>query len=171
MSALLRESVCLTALLLARPRRWYNHYLNLKQEFIVKLSHHGLLDRLNNQSNSIGFINDFVFGYLIADSIVKAEANNLDLKRISAKFWDLMITAYTFGRHNTKPTVLQLMNKDNDLAKEFFRCDRRELIVYLTKVRIKLPLTISNMVFLMNYLSIKHPDVSKMTPEVLKNIL
>lgn len=79
------------------------------EEFYVKLSHHALLDRLNNKSNSIGFINDFIFGYLIADCIVKAEASNLNLKKISAKFWDLMITAYGVCDQSSRQDLFTLI--------------------------------------------------------------
>lgn len=41
-----------------------------EDEYLAKLSHHALLDRIPNTSDLIGFINDFIFGYLIADSIV-----------------------------------------------------------------------------------------------------
>ena len=69
-------------------------YQPSEEEFYVKLSHHALLDRLNNKSNSIGFINDFIFGYLLADCFVRKEATKVDLPKMSAKFLDLMITAY-----------------------------------------------------------------------------
>lgn len=64
------------------------------EEFYVKLSHHALLDRIKNKTNSIGFINDFIFGYLIADALVKHEAEEINLKDISTKFWDLMVISY-----------------------------------------------------------------------------
>lgn len=65
----------------------------------------------------------------------------------------------------------RLLDENNDLAKSIFRYDRSELLVYLTKIKTKLPLTANNMVFLINHLSVKHPDICKITPAALNNIL
>ena len=80
------------------------------EEFYGKLSHHALLDRINNKSNSIGFINDFIFGYLIADSVVRKESDNLNLKQLGAKFWDLMITAYGVCDESSRQALFSIIN-------------------------------------------------------------
>lgn len=85
------------------------------EEFYVKLSHHALLDRINNKSNSIGFINDFIFGYLIADCLVKNEASELDLKKVSAKFWDLMVTSYGVCDECSRKSLFEMI-KNSGIA-------------------------------------------------------
>lgn len=98
------------------------------EEFYVKLSHHALLDRLNNKANTIGFINDFIFGYLIADCIVKSEAQSLDLKKVSAKFWDLMITAYGVCNQSSRKELFELI-QDNNIS--FPQAKQLEMDIHL----------------------------------------
>lgn len=67
-----------------------------EDEFMAKLAHHALLDRIPNTSNLIGFINDFIFGYLIAEGITDdGISKTLDIDAIGDKYWDLMITAFS----------------------------------------------------------------------------
>ena len=61
-------------------------------EFADKLSHHALLDRISMYSNQIGFLNEFIFGLLIADSVIN---NILDPTELSGKYLDLAITSYS----------------------------------------------------------------------------
>lgn len=96
---ILEEAVAETGSIEEYLKRYENElgneiYQPSAEEFYVKLSHHALLDRIKNKANSIGFINDFIFGYLIADALVKGEATDLKLTDIDLKFWDLMIISY-----------------------------------------------------------------------------
>lgn len=60
-------------------------------EFINKLSHHALLDRVSLQKNQIGFLNDFIFGFLIAQAVVDC---CLPPAELTGKYLDLAATAY-----------------------------------------------------------------------------
>lgn len=62
-----------------------------ESEFLTKLSHHALLDRVSMQSNLIGFINDFIFGYMIGICIIN---NHLPSNELQGKYFDILITAY-----------------------------------------------------------------------------
>lgn len=67
-----------------------------EEEFLAKLSHHALLDRIPNTANLIGFINDFIFGFLIADFLLSRPISSKNSwSEIKEKYWDLMITAYS----------------------------------------------------------------------------
>lgn len=63
-----------------------------ESEFLNKLSHHALLDRLSSQSNQIGFINDFIFGQMIAQAAIE---QYLPPSELSGKYLDIAITAYS----------------------------------------------------------------------------
>lgn len=60
-------------------------------EFLTKLSHHALLDRVSTQNNLIGFINEFIFGLLIAESVVSGHLSRDELK---GKYLDIAVTAF-----------------------------------------------------------------------------
>lgn len=61
-------------------------------EFITKLSQHALLDRVSTQSNLIGFINEFIFGLMIANAVVE---NRLPASELQGKYLDIAVTAYS----------------------------------------------------------------------------
>lgn len=61
-------------------------------EFLTKLSQHALLDRVSVQKNLIGFINEFIFGLMIARSVVD---NRLPAAELEGKYLDIAVTAYS----------------------------------------------------------------------------
>lgn len=63
-----------------------------EDEFLYKLVHHALLDRVSSQSNKIGFINDFIFGLFIADGVLSEAISKSEL---TSKYIDLALTAYS----------------------------------------------------------------------------
>ena len=62
-----------------------------EDEFISKLVHSALLDRVNVNSNKIGFINEFIFGILIGDAILEKD---IDIKDVSEKYLNFAISSY-----------------------------------------------------------------------------
>lgn len=60
-------------------------------EFLNKLSHHALLDRLSSQRNQIGFLNDFIFGYMIAEAVCH---KYLPPAELTGKYLDFAVTSY-----------------------------------------------------------------------------
>lgn len=64
-----------------------------QEEFINKLIHHALLDRIPNSSNSIGFINYFIFGYLLIQRTIERVDGNLEYSKIDKKYWNIMVIA------------------------------------------------------------------------------
>lgn len=63
-----------------------------KNELVDKLSHHALLDRVSVQSNQIGFLNEFIFGLMIANSVLYG---NKDANKVTGKYLDLAVTSYS----------------------------------------------------------------------------
>lgn len=63
-----------------------------ENEFITKLSQHALLDRISFQSNQVGFINEFVFGLLIAKAVIEDKIN---ISELQGKYLDIVVSAYS----------------------------------------------------------------------------
>lgn len=84
-----------------------------EDEYLAKLSHHALLDRIPNTSDLIGFINDFIFGYLIADSIVHDNQDIVAISDVKDKYWELMITSYGVCCDNNRNLLYKLMQESN----------------------------------------------------------
>ena len=62
-------------------------------QFVGKLLHHALLDRVAYRKNQIGFINDFVFGYFLGQAILNGD-NDLEKAYWDYKYIDLISTSY-----------------------------------------------------------------------------
>lgn len=73
-----------------------------EEEFATKLAGHALLNRVSPRKNDIGFINDFIFGILIGDNIIK---DNRILKSMSSQHIVIACTAYS-GRSEEKKEQL-----------------------------------------------------------------
>lgn len=108
------------------------------------------------------------------DWSIVALINDLAYREYKGKQWPEMLknklrihlSDYNLGAH-----ISQLLNNDNDLAKSIYRFDRQELLVYLSGLKTKLPLTANNMVYLINHLFIHNVEVEKVTPTALYSIL
>lgn len=63
-----------------------------ENEFVSKISQHTLLDRVSTQNNLIGFINDYIFGIMIAKAILEEK---MPVNELQGKYLDLLITSYS----------------------------------------------------------------------------
>lgn len=70
-----------------------NNYAEPEEdEFIMKLVHHALLDRVKPRSNYIGFINEFIFGFFIGEAVSSGE---LRLPDVADKYFEMSINAFS----------------------------------------------------------------------------
>lgn len=75
-------------------------------EFINKLSQHALLDRISMQNNQIGFINDFIFGLMIAHSTLNGQ---LSIDELGGKYIDIATTAFSAHAFNKRKELYDLI--------------------------------------------------------------
>lgn len=76
--------------------RYKNKYLTEEgilsaDEFIKRVSHNYLLDRISVNSNQISFINEFIFGILIGDAVIDGI---LEGEELYERFIDISVTAF-----------------------------------------------------------------------------
>ena len=75
-----------------------------EEEFATKLAGHALLNRISPTKNYIGFINDFVFGVFIGESLVE----NVDLLNLAdAKYIDIACTAFASRSMENRYKLMQ----------------------------------------------------------------
>lgn len=77
-----------------------------EEEFATKLAGHALLNRVSPRKNEIGFINDFIFGILIGDDIVK---NPSILEKMDGKYVEIACTAYASRSEEKRDRLLELV--------------------------------------------------------------
>lgn len=84
-----------------------------ESEFLTKLSHHALLDRVSSQSNQIGFLNDFIFGLMIVQALERRCLLPSDVK---GKYLDLAITALSAASAEKRNKLYGILS--STIAKE-----------------------------------------------------
>ena len=83
-------------------------------EFIGKILHHALLDRIIYRQNQIGFINEFVFGYFLGQAILNGDSV-LENACWDYKYIDLISTAYAIDGIAGKEEIQDKINNCIDL--------------------------------------------------------
>lgn len=69
------------------------------------------------------------------------------------------------------PEIINIFDKSSDIAKNFYRMDRKSLLLFLAcKMQQTVPLTLSNIVYITNLLWVKDYEIKKITPKLLKDI-
>lgn len=60
-----------------------------------------------------------------------------------------------------------VLNSKNGISKEIYRISREEIIVFLLQKSIPIPLTLNNLLFMINYFFINDPNILENTPDIL----
>lgn len=63
--------------------------------------------------------------------------------------------------------LIIILKMNDNIVKEIFRIDRRELLRKIMNSGLKMPITFSNIYFLCNFLYIKNPEILEITPTIL----
>lgn len=67
--------------------------------------------------------------------------------------------------------ILKYFDENRDVAKQFFRMDREEFLLWLSDVRAKIPLKLKNLVLLVNIYGIHDPYIESITPQFMKDLV
>lgn len=81
------------------------------KEFVQRLSHSCLLDRVSYSDNLYGFINEYILGVLTGDAVREGIIELSDISALSERYLEIMSTAYE-GRSEEKRKALYLMLKE-----------------------------------------------------------
>lgn len=100
--------------------------------------------------------------------------NDLAYREYKGKQWSEMLKnklRIHLADAYLRDEILHLFDRDNELAKQFYRFDRRDLLIHMSGVKNKLPLNANNMVYLINHLFVHSEEIAKLTPPALYSIL
>ncbi len=98
--------------------------------------------------------------------------DRLAYQKYKKRDWDSMMRNHLrMHLENTplSPAIIDIFNEDNNLAKEFFRVDRKIILLQLSNSKMFMfPKRIDNIMFFANELIIKDPRITALVPEKLK---
>lgn len=77
-----------------------------EEEFATKLAGHALLNRISSKKNDIGFVNDFIFGILIGDYVMK---NHAILENMAGQYLEIAATAFASRKEAKREELLALI--------------------------------------------------------------
>lgn len=87
-----------------------------EEEFVMKLVHSALLDRVSLSSNQLGFINEFIFGILIGDAVIEGD---LSPNELSSKYLSFVSTSYAIeNKKNREKLYSQIICSNVDMSVE-----------------------------------------------------
>lgn len=72
-----------------------------------------------------------------------------------------------FHLDNISDDLRSILLCNEDVAKEIFKIDRKELLSELINSKLKFPITFNNICFFSNFLYIKHSEITNITPSIL----
>lgn len=67
--------------------------------------------------------------------------------------------------------ILEYFDQNREIAKMFYRIDRQEFLLWLSDIKRSIPLTLKNLVFLVNIQQIKDKYILEITPTRLRKII
>lgn len=75
--------------------------------------------------------------------------------------------------HDTRgmERIIAYFDENPEVAKDFYRLDRQEFLLALSNLKRGVPLTMLNVVFLLNLWEIKDSKILEMTPALLQNLM
>lgn len=95
---------------------------------------------------------------------------NLSYKHFKSKNWSALMRnkfRLRFGQENLNDNIIEIIDSDNDLAKELFKIDRNEFIQKFINKKIRIPITLNNIFFVLNAFYLKRENIKKITPEFI----
>lgn len=101
--------------------------------------------------------------------------DQLTYQKYKVKDWDSMLRNHLrirMDNNNLSAQIVDLFNENHLLAKEFYKVDRKQLLLSLSEPTTHtLPKNIDNIVFLINGLIVKNTKLSEITPQLIKKYI
>lgn len=107
-----------------------------------------------------------------SDKALKALFDELSYQHYKMHNWEAMLRTkfrLKFIKEQLDESICTILNNSNDLAKDIFRADREELLREIALSKLYIPLSFNNIVYLINYLKLKDPDIEALQPQIIKS--
>lgn len=105
-----------------------------------------------------------------SDRALKALFEDLSYNHYKLKNWEAMLRMkfrLNFDKKALNQSITDLLTQDNEVAKKIFRYNRNELLHKIANSGLYLPISFNNIVYLLNYIHIKNPTLSELTPGLI----
>ncbi len=97
--------------------------------------------------------------------------DKLAYRHYKNKNWEAMLRSkmrIRFLNQQLSKELYQILDSENNLAKEVFRIDRKDFLKKIINDKIKIPLTMDNVLHILNIYFLKNEKILEYTPEAIK---
>lgn len=109
-----------------------------------------------------------------SDNALKSLFEDLSYQHYKKHSWEAMLRTkfrLKFIKEHLDYDICEILNQNNDLAKSIFRIDRENVITKIALSKLHIPLSFSNLVYLLNYIELKNPEIENLQPQNIKSDL
>ena len=121
--------------------------------------------------SDISHIFNGVYATLVtSDWSILSIFENLSFRHYKTHNWPAMIRnkfRLRFIESDLDIRIIQLLNTDLNLAKELFKIDRNDFMKKLFSDGLRIPLSLSNLIFILNAYYLKSDQITEITPEFI----
>lgn len=106
-----------------------------------------------------------------SDNALKSLFEDLSYQHYKKKNWEAMLRTkfrLKFIKEHLDSYISDILNSNNELAKNIFRIDRQRVIEKVALSKLYIPLSFNNIVYLLNYLEMKNSEIEKLVPINIK---
>ena len=106
-----------------------------------------------------------------SDNALKSLFDDLSYQHYKKQNWEAMLRTkfrLKFIKEQLDINICDILNRNNEVAKNIFRINRQKVIEQVALSKLHIPLSFNNIVYLLNYLELKSPEIEKLLPQPIK---
>lgn len=130
-------------------------------------------DDWENHKESERLLNGVYASLETNDIAMKNLFNELAYKHFKKSNWEALIRTkfrLQFQLVQLKQEFKEIMNNDKSIGKQIIKLERQDVLLSLSKLDISLPVSLNNLLMLINFIYIKNERILELTPSLIKTI-
>ena len=109
-----------------------------------------------------------------SDNALKSLFEDLSYQHYKKQSWEAMLRTkfrLKFIKEHLDKDICNILNQNNELAKNIFRIDREKVISKIALSKLHIPLSFSNLIYFLNYIELKNSEIENLQPQNIKSDL
>jgi len=124
----------------------------------------------NGQAENERLLNGIYASLEINDITLKNLFNDLSYTHFKNKNWEGLLRnkfRLKFKVEELKPELIEILNANPKIGKDIFKMERNKVLMGIYKLDLSLPISLNNLLYLINAIYIKDNELTNITPSVI----
>ena len=124
----------------------------------------------NGQAENERLLNGIYASLEINDITLKNLFNDLSYTHFKNKNWEGLLRnkfRLKFKVEELKPELIEILNANPKIGKDIFKMERNKVLMGIYKLDLSLPISLNNLLYLINAIYIKDNELTNITPPVI----